>query len=299
MLAFFAGCELYVVALILLGRREDLRVIVCCVVPALVTFAYMGTVTQIMGFNARYYAPYLAFFVVPALLVVDRWMARFTASGDVPVEEGWPGRTLAVRGAVTAVVMVGLLAVSSEAVQAKLRRVESRAHFEYEPAEVVMAARVPLPKVPWDVMMTEFTDVMVAPLPKGATVAATEVGYLGSRAAQVNVIDLAGLNDTEIALHGFDVHALLLRKPDLVWMPNSEYTFQNAEMMSDPELLREYEVYAGAANYGLAVRKDSPYRAQIEKQMQVFWQAMYPGYAMSAYRVETARWSRVKHRVVE
>ena len=295
MLAFFAGCELYVVALILLGRREDRRLIVCCLVPALVTFAYLGTVTQIMGFNARYYVPYLAFFVVPALLVIDRWLA----SGDRPVEVAWPGKTLLVRGSVTAVVMVGLLAMSSEAVQAKVRRVESRVHFEYEPAQVVMAARVPLPKLPWEVMMTDLTDLLVAQLPKGATVAATEVGYLGERAAQVNVIDLAGLNDNEIALHGFDVHALLLRKPDILWMPNSDYTYQNAEMMSDPELLREYDVYAGAANYGLAIRKDSPYRAQIEKQMQVFWSAAYPGYVMSDYWVRSASWSGVKHRVVE
>ena len=147
--------------------------------------------------------------------------------------------------------------------------------------------------------MTDLTDLLVAPLPKGATVAATEVGYLGDRAAQVNMIDLAGLNDNEIALHGFDVHALLLRKPDVIWMPNTDYTYQNAWMMSDPELLKEYDVYAGAANYGLAIRKDSPYRVEIDQQMQVFWDAVYPGYAMSDYLVRSAGWTRAKHRVVE
>ena len=295
MLALLAGCELYLVALILLGRREDWRLIVCCVAPALVTFAYLGTVTQIMGFNARYYVPYFAFFVVPALLVIDRWVAM----GDAPIEERWRGKTLLVRGFVTAVVMIGFLALTSEAVQAKVRQGESRVHFEYEPARVGMMSSAPLPTIPWDVMMTDITDLLVAPLPRGATVAATEVGYLGERAGQVNVIDMAGLNDNEIALHGFDVHALLLRKPDVIWMPNNDYTYLNALMMSDPELLKEYDVYAGAANYGLAIRKDSLYHEQIDGQMQVFWSAVYPGYAMSDYLVRSVSWTRAKHAVVD
>jgi hypothetical protein len=295
MMAFLAGCELYLVAMILLGRREDWRLIVCCVTPAVVTFAYLQTVTQIMGFDARYYMPYFAFFVVPALLVMDRWMA----DGDAPVEERWPGKTLVVRGFVTAVVMAGFVGLSSEMVQAKVRKTEARAHVEYEPAQVEIVAKTPLPLIPWQVMMTEFTDLLVDPLPKGATVAATEVGYLGQRAGQVNVIDLAGLNDNEIALHGFDVDALLARKPDVIWMPHAAYTYQNALMMSDPELLREYDVYAGAANYGLAIRKDSPYRAEIDRQMVEFWKAAYPGYGMSDYLVRSARWTRAKHRVVD
>ena len=295
MLAFLAGCELYLVALILLGRREDWRLIVCCVAPALVTFAYLGTVTQIMGFNARYYVPYFAFFVVPALLVVDRWMAM----GDAPLEAGWGRKTLLVRGFITAVVMICFLALTSEAVQAKVRQGEARVHFEYEPARVGMMASASLPTIPWDVMMRDLTDLLVVPLPRGATVAATEVGYLGERAAQVNVIDMAGLNDNEIALHGFDVHALVLRKPDVIWMPNNDYTYLNAWMMSDPELMKEYDVYAGAANYGLAIRKDSPYRAEIDRQMRVFWSASYPGRAMSDYLVRSSSWTRAKHAVVD
>jgi hypothetical protein len=295
MLSFLAACELYLVALIFLSRKDDWRLIVCCVTPALATFAYLGTVTQIMGFHARYYVPYLAFFIVPALLVIDRWVA----SGDAPAEKHWLGKTLLVRSCVVAVVMVCFLAVSSETVLAKIRRAEARVHFEYDPVHVEMAASVPLPTIAWDVMMTDITDLLVAPLPKGATVAATEVGYLGERAAQVNVIDLAGLNDTEIALHGFDVSALLLRMPDIIWMPNSEYTYQSGQMLSDPALLEQYDVYAGAANYGLAIRKDSPFRRQIDQQMQVFWNAVYPGYTMSDYLVRSASWTGEKHKVVD
>jgi hypothetical protein len=294
MMAFLGACQLYLVALIFLTRKRDWRLVACCVLPALAVFVYLQTVTQIMGFNARYYAPYFAFFIVPALLVIDRWMAR----GEDSMEEDWPGRSLLWKAGVSAILMLCFIGLSSEGVVAAVRRAERRSHFEYDPVQFMIAAHEPLPVVPWDDMMNDMADVLVGPLPRGATVAATEVGYLGSHAAQVNVIDLAGLNDTEIALHGFDMHALLERKPDIIWMPNLEYTYQSGLMLSDRALLQQYDVYAGAANYGLAIRKDSPYRAQIDQQLRAFWNKAYPGYALSDYLVLSASWTGQKHRVV-
>ncbi|MEO7029891.1 MAG: hypothetical protein ABI147_10875 [Acidobacteriaceae bacterium] len=297
MLAFLSGCQVYLAALILLGRRRDLPLIVCCVTPALAVFAYLATVTQIMGFNARYYTPYFAFFIIPALLVVDRWTG-WTGSEDAPVEDGWPRHTLLVRSCVAASLMVCFLALTSERVQARVRRLESHSHFEYERAHLDIAATAPLPAKNWDVTMSAITDLLVAPLPRGAAVAATEVGYLGSRAPQVNIIDLAGLNDTDIALHGFNMAALMARKPDILWLPNVSYTYQRGLMLADPALLQQYDVYAGAANYGLAIRKDSPFRAQVDRQMQVFWSAVYPGYNMADYQVKSASWTGRKFKAM-
>jgi hypothetical protein len=293
MLAFLAGCQLYLAVLILLGRRRDWKLIACCVTPALAVFAYLGTVTQIMGFNARYYTPYFPFFIVPALLVLDRWLA----SDEPSSEERWPGKTLLVRSCSVALMMICFLGLSSESVQAGIRRLERRSHFEYEPAHLVIQAASPLPEMPWGATMADITDQLVAPLPAGTTVAATEVGYLGSRSPQINIIDLAGLNDTDIALHGFDVAALLQRRPDIIWMPNTSYTFQRGEMFADPEFPAQYDVYAGAANYGIALRKDSPVRSQIDRQMQIYWSAVYPGYSMSDYLVRSASWSGRKFKV--
>jgi hypothetical protein len=293
MTAFLSACELYLAAMVMLARRRDVRLIVCCVAPVVVTFAYFGTVTQIMGFSARYYAPYFALLVVPAMLVVDGWFAKGEA------EESWPDRSLLARGCVTAAMLLCFFALSAESVQAMVRRAEHRVHAEYDDVQLTMTATVPLPVQPWEKAMTEVTDLLVTPLPKGATVAATEVGYLGRFAPQVNVIDLAGLNDNEIALHGFKTEELLARRPDLIWLPNTDYTYQRGLMMSDTEFLREYELYAGAANFGIAVRKDSPLRSLMEKQMQALWSAAYPGYAMKDYVVSAAKWSGQKHEVVD
>ena len=130
-----------------------------------------------------------------------------------------------------------------------------------------------------------------------STVAATEVGYLGIRATHINVIDLAGLNDTDIALHGFDLPRFLARKPDLIWMPNTAYTYQRGLMFYDPAFLTQYDVYAGAGNYGIALRKDSPVRSQIDRQLATFWTTVYPGTNPSAYLVHSATWTGQKHSV--
>jgi hypothetical protein len=58
-------------------------------------------------------------------------------------------------------------------------------------------------------------------------------------------------------------------------------------------------LYAGAANFGIAVRKDSPMRQQMEKQMEVLWSAAYPGFVMKDYVVSAAKWSGQKHAVVD
>lgn len=289
MVGFLTACQLYLVSMILLTRRSAWRLVASCVVPGLVVFAYLQTVTQIMGFHSRYYVPYLAYFVVPAVLVAERW---WVSENRAEVRGLW------VRGGGAVVMVLGFVVLSSEAVQAKVRHLEARSRFAYEAPVLEMAATKPLPDQPWDVAMAAVTDVLVAPLPKGATVAATEVGYLGSRAGRVNVIDMAGLNDTEIALRGFDAKALLARRPDLIWMPNSDYTYMRGQLFSEPELLAKYDVYAGAAKFGLAVRKDSAYYGLLTGQMHVYWLMEYSGTVMEEYRVRSASWSGKKYLVV-
>ena len=111
------------------------------------------------------------------------------------------------------------------------------------------------------------------------------------------MLDLAGLNDTDIALHGFNMSSFLARKPDLVWMPNTSYTYQRGLMFSDPAFLAQYDVYADAGNYGIAIRKDSPVRPQVEHQFQVFWSQVYPGTNAADYLVHSATWSGLSHSV--
>ena len=292
LIAFLTTLQLFLAALILLARRRDMRLILACILPAILFFAYLGTVTQIMGFDSRYYVPYSPLIIVPAVLILDRWLALPTTDSIA-----WPGRTLRNRGALTAAMLLFFFIFSSQAVQGKFRRLEHGHHFEYDPAQLTITATTPLPAVDWQPIMQDITDDLIAPLPPGTTVASTEVGYLGDRASQINVIDLAGLNDTDIALHGFNISRFLARKPDLIWMPNSAYTYQRGIMFSDPTFLAQYDLYAGAADYGIAIRKDSPVRPQMEHQLSIFWSRVYPGTTPSDYLVHSATWTGQKHSV--
>ena len=282
---FLNGCQAFLVTLLLLFRRRDWRLLLCCLLPALAVFGYLQTVTQIMGFHARYYAPYLPLVVIPALLLLDRRLA----DGDLLAR-----RPLLFRGAAAAAVVLLLVVLSTAAVQAKIRHIEHKSRDEYAAAHLSIDATQPLPQTSWQTMMLSMTDDLLVPLPPGGTYAASEVGYLGERLPQATIIDLAGLNDTATALHGFHMDTLLRRKPDLIWMPHSDYTYLRGVMFSDPALLAAYDVYAGAGNYGIAIRKDSPLRPAIERQMDVFWRKNYPGYTRDQYRVHASSWSGAK-----
>ncbi|MDE1163598.1 MAG: hypothetical protein PW792_16865 [Acidobacteriaceae bacterium] len=289
---FLAAMAVYLGLLVLLSTRADRKLLVVFLLPALAVFAYLGTVTQIMGFEARYYMPYAALLIVPALLLLDARLVAREQQGT----ENLPS-LLSVRSLTFVVLVVALLGLSTEAAQNKLRHLEHHHREEYDDADLAMAAAHPLPYVGWDTAMQQVTDLLVAPLPKGVSVAATEVGYLGAAAPNANVVDIAGLNDTEIALHGFDMQRFMKRKIDLIWMPNSDYTQQRGVMFADPAFLAQYDLYADAANYGLAIRKDSPFHAQIEAALARYWAVTYPGTRPEDFLVTHASWSGQHHMI--
>lgn len=291
LLAFLAAFHIYLLVLILLVRRRDLRWVMAFVIPFAVICGYLLTVTQIMGFYSRYYAPYLPLMVLPAFLMADRWAAEMRPGQD------WVRLLPKGRIAAAALVLAGFVVESSQRVQLGIRKAENRQHLEYDAAQfgTVAVDRLAIPD--WAVPAKLITDELISKLPAGAVVAATEVGYLGAMAPQCTVIDLAGLNDTQIALHGFSMDALMALKPDVIWMPHDDYTWQRGVMAADPRLMQLYDVYPTAANYGIALRKDSRFRPQIDLAMAHYWNAAYPGRRMADYRASSASWSGRAHLV--
>lgn len=297
-LHMLTNCSVFLIAIILLARRQDWRLLVSFAVPVAAVFCYLCTVTQIMGWGSRYYSPYFALIVVPSLLVVDRWITATEVSGRL----GHIGRRAAAACGV-AVLLVGVvLFAGHRRIVRGINTVEDRLEgrrYVYVPVKYDMTATQPLPYFAWNASVNGVADILLAPLPRGATIASTEVGYLGAAGSNANVIDLAGLNDNQIALHGFRVDELLQRRPDIIWMPHQDYTYQRGILMSDPRLLEQYDFYATAANYGVALRKDSPIRPQIDRQWQIFWQMNYPQYRMSDYLVRSASWSGMKRKLTD
>jgi hypothetical protein len=257
-------------------KRRMLAIAVAMLLPALLTFAYLLTVRQVMGFVGRYYIPFLPFFIVPAALAFD---AGLVIDGARAVR----------RSAIAVVLGVVLFAVS-----VPLQNMTSRAYLARimpvpvpVPTLVVDAPRA-LPTLEWFDTIRQISD-LVATLPPQTVVAASEVGYLGYASQSKTVIDLVGLNDTDIGAHGFTVQKMLARKPDLIWLPHGDYTGLLAKIYSDPAFFAAYDVYAGAFNYGIAIRRDAPLRSEIYAQLKSVWSALYHDAPLEQYLVRATR----------
>ena len=293
-LVMLANCGLFLAVLVLFTRKSEWKFVAALMLPMLATFAYLCTVTQIMGWNSRYYVPYFAFFVVPALLILDQRI-KSIAHNSMKLSSN---KRLIWAAGVAACALVFVLSLgtakAASLVEAADRRLERRAYV-YDPVQLLIEADRPLPRKTWFENIHGLGDLLLGPLPRGTTIAASEVGYLGAANLQANVIDIEGLNDNAIALHGFRTDALVKRAPDIIWMPHPDYTYQRGLMLTNPALLEQYDVYAGVADYGIALRKDSPHRLQIDRQMKIFWEEFYPGYKMEDYLVRSTSWSGKKY----
>lgn len=280
-LLFLRSFAIFVFGLVLFSRRSDRRLLVATLVPLAAVMLYLCTVTQIMGMEARYYFPYFPFCVIPALLVFDSRLQDRTVSGAELVS----------------LPRVGLLFVATwfifllpSSVPVLMERMAERSVLRFSDVVYQKPARGRLPELPYWTSMKAVAGPISSAMAAGGIVAASEVGYLGNAAQDKNVIDMEGLNDTDIALQGFNPDRLLDRHPDVIWMPHMDYTYQRAVLMTNPRLLREYDFYADAFAYGLAIRKDSPFHDALTARVESIWPEFYPGTRPADYLVTGTAW---------
>jgi len=108
----------------------------------------------------------------------------------------------------------------------------------------------------------------VATLPDDVTIATTEVGFTGIMNAEKRVIDLAGLNDTEVAFHGLrPARFFAANKPDLIYLPHPDYREMLEAMLQDPTFKGEYRLFPRGALHAtmdVAVKRDGPHAAVLD-----------------------------------
>jgi hypothetical protein len=267
----------FIAAAIACGRKRDIAFLVVFLLPVAVTFAYLLTMRQVMGWIGRYYLPFLPYLVIPALLLLDRRLTDATGIRPVAMRIGLAFAALLAVAAVTWPIQ--------RAVEATYMKAILPERIPTPPLPTIAAPDVKPPKRIWFDVIRQLADEIVAPLPKDAVIAASEVGYLGAAAHGKALIDLVGLNDTTIGRKGFSMDYLLSRKPDLIWMPSDDYTGLISAIYSDPRLFERYTVVRNAFNYGLAIRRDSPYAARIEASARASWAALYPDHRFDDFIV--------------
>ncbi|MBS1718589.1 MAG: hypothetical protein JSS72_12740 [Armatimonadetes bacterium] len=95
--------------------------------------------------------------------------------------------------------------------------------------------------------------------------ASTEAGLPGAWMPNTYFVDTAGLNDTEIALHGLDGAKLLQRNLDVIYFHGS-YPKMNASILNAPNFWRDYRYYHTRKEriLDVAVRRDYKHFAELD-----------------------------------
>lgn len=272
---FLSYGGLFLVISILCFKGGQWKISFSFVIPVLITFIYLDTVRQVMGWNGRYYTPFLAYLIIPAVLGIDNLIQT----------RSW--KTITAIAAVLLSVL-GLCDVT-HAVRRHMEAVRMR-HVMPAPIAVPnlpIDASKPLPSIPWFVNIRQVGDKILSVLPPGSVVAASEVGYISSRNLAITIIDLAGLNNKDFALHGFSMNALLEKKPDLIWFPANDYTGQRSIIFSDKTLLKDYIIIRDAFDFGIAIRINSVNKSILEDVINKQWNVLYPGYNLKDYIVKS------------
>lgn len=240
------------IALLLTAGPRDLKRFMVFGLPLLLTLGYYFTVTQIMGFHSRYYLPSMPFFVIGAAYAFAGMPAIKLRPDRLIVPAAWCLFLLLLRFASPAYEL--LVQMQSAAEAAAFAMPENRANR--------LGCR--------DVDYTSgiwAMEKLIKLLPDGATVGATEYGWLSVQAPKLKFFDLCGLHDREIALHGYSDRLLSDWQPALIWMPHSDYTSLRKEILAGPWFLAHYDYYPDAVNYGVAILKSSPQHDLLRDRM--------------------------------
>ncbi len=322
---FFSAAAPFLVALAILSRKRDLRLLAAFFTPVVLLFAYYFGVLQIMGHMGRYYYPSLPFVLVASALVVDARLRepearRVLRAKTVTVEHDlgerihsrWPSPSF-------------VLVAGAAFLAARLQRVELGAALRaphvlarlgvlvvllllgqltgsiaawYDarflrvdpprtrPAyHTVSGLRLPEPALP----VLEGMAEIVSTAPPATSVALTEFGLVGARAPEARLIDIVGLHDRQFAHRGFSATALFDRRPDLIWFPHMHYRTMIHDIVTDRRFWREYEYFPRAFLFGLAIRRASPRRDLLLRAIEPVWRRYYPGFSMKDFRAEPDR----------
>jgi hypothetical protein len=279
-------------------NRRTAPEVVALLAPVALTFTYYFSVVQIMGAGARYYVPATPFAVIAALVVIDDLSAASDRDRELrhSLVTRWP------------LALVLAIAVPTALHDAEIRfgAMPSALDPAFPSTCYERPAVGRLPLASYDAIIAELSKLAVS-LPPGTRIALSEHGRIGAAAPQVLLDDFIALHDPEFAHHGFDPEVELARKPDAIWMPHVYYVRLWHDLMADPRLWDEYDVWPDALLYGFAIRRDSPQRQQLYDGFDALWQRLYPDQDIASWRAtrlrgelpECRRESRVSARPVE
>jgi hypothetical protein len=194
----------------IMAKKELRRETAWVWAPMLILTAYNFMILPIMGYGCRFFQP-----LIPMYLFLCWTSVRHAA----PRAPGRAQRALSLALAAT-VLIIGLTWCGFQLL-----------HRKTHPEE--QTTRLNAGLIPEMATAVEF----VSQCPPGTRVAATEVGYLGYRANEAQIIDISGLNDPEFNA-GFSADALFERHPDIITLVHGDYGGMCAGILEHPDFKR-------------------------------------------------------------
>ena len=283
MLVFHNAAMPCLIVLVSTTSRKVVPRLVAIGVVVIATFGYFATVTQIMGWQARYYYPSIAFVFLAAFTAIS---PGDSATVKTPIRASHSAFTWRLLVGVAILLPILSSTINHAAVHLWRKYVIGTPVAIHANTQYRKLNNATLPPLGWW-GSTIAMDALLERMPQHIVFAASEYGWLGSRFPHLTIVDLAGLHDRTIAHQGFSAAYVLSRKPDLIWLPHTEYTYAVAELLDDPTFQRDYEYYPEAYDYGIALRKNSEFYAAMKAEANREFSRIYPGLNMSDHLAES------------
>lgn len=263
---FIETASPFLIAIVLFLSRKSFRICVALLIPVLFTTTYYFTVVQIMGFSGRFYFPSLAFIITASYCVLNH--ATLNTLKKISF-------VLVLRA--TTILIIILIATSPtiDWTIGKFWFTHKQRVVLTKPVPLfTIKSKVNLPDLERKVVFKTMTTLL-KPYADKLTIATTEIGYIGANLPNLNIIDMAGLNNKKIAFSGFSIKSFIENKPDVILMPQTHYVKMINSLLKSPDFRNQYTYYSHILDYGLALKKDSPYFKQLQKRLKKITKIIY------------------------
>jgi hypothetical protein len=250
------------------------------------TFAYYSRVTQIMGYEARYYFPSLPFVAFIGFLGYSAGNVRI---GDRKTKSPHHYAWVYLVALLSLFPLLNAHAFNRIVAWQNQRLLKESVPLEIDKKLYIVKAKAPLPRLGWWESVGAIEEFLNSSPTSGFMLAASEYGKLAATFPRIEILDLVGLHDKTLATRGFSSDYVLSRKPDIIWLPHDDYTGARKDIIQNPLFITNYAYYPGAFDYGIALRIDSPKYGTFARLLDAQLSSLYGIDNPSGYRAVYAR----------
>lgn len=246
---------------IFLGLKKQLLIrLLPLLIPVVITILILMTKVQIMGFNGRYYATSVPFIVVASLLSFD------TLKGSIKgfISSNKYRMAFIIVGFI--LTYVALIQIGDFVFEQK----KEKALVNASKYRIKIDKQMKVDKrLKYKERLYWISDLVKSVGDDSLVVAASEHGLISANNLNTKILCLAGLHNTEVLKEKKFNNKVITKslsklKPDIIWMPHNAYVALNFNLLNNSEFKEHYEYYHDLVKFGIAIRKDSKFKLQIE-----------------------------------